>query len=492
YRFLAGLEERRDGITCNEAVHFYQLAVDELRLGLEDASRDLYPPADVFRLGVEHGLGAWGVAGGGGGGGGDGAGGLGYLPGGAAGGGGGGGGGGQGGPARGDMAFADDALLRAEAGDPSATMMIGYLHMVGSEEMGITPDFAKAEQQLMWKAVKNGDPGGYAYLAWMHHNGHIGGHLPPHMQPRLPDGGGKGADRPKGVGKLASRREGDLRAMAYALWGKERVEGTNVGRGVPATMTEEGGGAEGSAGGKGGSRSRGVKGGSGSGEEIGVDDGDDDNDDDNDYYGYSDDGRGQPAAGGEGSRELMPGEDMWGGEASEESWEWETIGGGVSGAIAAADLYVDGFKKAGDPACATGLADMWLHGEYSDTRDGRGAGGKYAMLQAYLLFTQALEMGKKFGEPQTIAALRIGSMFQHGLVPYLGYNTTEALSYYQESADNGGMDAILVLADLHLAGFNGALEKSCKKAVGLYQKYANLCIKDGALAHGRLTFEQGQ
>lgn len=46
--------------------------------------------------------------------------------------------------------------------------------------------------------------------------------------------------------------------------------------------------------------------------------------------------------------------------------------------------------KAGDPACATGLADMWLHGEYSDTRDGRGAGGKFAMLQAYLLFTQAL------------------------------------------------------------------------------------------------------
>lgn len=30
---------------------------------------------------------------------------------------------------------------------PSATMMMGYLYMVGSEEkMGITPDFAKAEQ----------------------------------------------------------------------------------------------------------------------------------------------------------------------------------------------------------------------------------------------------------------------------------------------------------------------------------------------------------
>lgn len=196
----------------------------------------------------------------------------------------------------------------------------------------------------MWKAVRNGDPGGYAYLAWMHHNGHIGGHLPPHLQPRLPDGGGEGDERAKGGGKLASRREGDLRAMAYALWGKERVEGTNVGRGVPATMTEGGGSTGGPAGGKGGSRSRGGKGGSGSGKELGVDDGDDDYDDDNDYYGYSDDGRGQRAAGGEGGRELMPGEDMWGGEASEESWEWETIGGGVSGAIAAADLYVDGFK----------------------------------------------------------------------------------------------------------------------------------------------------
>ncbi|CAN0417572.1 unnamed protein product, partial [Ectocarpus fasciculatus] len=65
YRFRAGLEEEKEGLTCNEAVHFYQLAVDELRLGLEDASQDLYPPAEVFRLGVEHGLGAWGVAGGG-------------------------------------------------------------------------------------------------------------------------------------------------------------------------------------------------------------------------------------------------------------------------------------------------------------------------------------------------------------------------------------------------------------------------------------------
>ena len=33
---------------------------------------------------------------------------------------------------------------------------------------------------------------------------------------------------------------------------------------------------------------------------------------------------------------------------------------------------------------------MWLHSEYSDTRDGRGAGGKWSMLQSYLLFWQSL------------------------------------------------------------------------------------------------------
>ncbi|CAN0209436.1 unnamed protein product, partial [Hapterophycus canaliculatus] len=101
------------------------------------------------------------------------------------------------------------------------------------------------------------------------------------------------------------------------------------------------------------------------------------------------------------------------------------------GAIAAADLHVEGIR-AGDPACGTGLADMWLHSEYSDTRDGRGAGGKWAMMQAFLLFKKALDMGKQYGEPQTIAALRLGSMFQHGLVPYLGYNATEAVAYYRE------------------------------------------------------------
>lgn len=42
------------------------------------------------------------------------------------------------------------------------------------------------------------------------------------------------------------------------------------------------------------------------------------------------------------------------------------------------------------------------------------------------------EMGRTFGEPQTIAALRLGSMFQYGSVPYVGVNITAAVEYYQE------------------------------------------------------------
>ena len=43
------------------------------------------------------------------------------------------------------------------------------------------------------------------------------------------------------------------------------------------------------------------------------------------------------------------------------------------------------------------------------------------------------DMGKRYGDPQTIAALRLGSMYEHGLVPYIGVNTTEALEFYQEA-----------------------------------------------------------
>ncbi|CAN0373964.1 unnamed protein product, partial [Laminaria digitata] len=249
----------------------------------------------------------------------------------------------------------------------------------------------------MWKAIRNGEIGGYAYLAWMHHNGHIGDHLPPRQQPVLPDGGGR--DDPRALNKepgwvAGPKPENDLRELAFAVWGKERLSKTRWGAGVAR-------------------------------EGEGGDDGDDD---------YGGDGEEEGEDGGgwrEGRGPTREGEDAWGGHESGESWDWEVVGGGVSGAIAAADLYVKGFN-AGDPACGTALADMWLHSEYSDTRDGRGAGGKWAMMQAYLLFWQSLEMGRQFDEPQVTAALRLGGMFQHGHVPFLGVNLTKAVEYYKE------------------------------------------------------------
>lgn len=38
----------------------------------------------------------------------------------------------------------------------------------------------------------------------------------------------------------------------------------------------------------------------------------------------------------------------------------------------------------------------------------------------------------------------------------------------------------------------GALKKSCEASAKLYKKYADLCIKDQALAFGRVAFEDGQ
>lgn len=351
----------------------------------------------------------------------------------------------------------------------------------------------------MWKAVRNGDPGGYAYLGWMHHNGHIGGHLPPHTQPRLPDGGAHTDDRAanKRPGWTPDpRSEEDLLEAAVAYWGEARVGRSNAGRGVG---TEDGGGAPGGRGGGGLGRfwqatatggGDGGSGGGGGGRRRGPD-----------GEGYVKEGGGGGGESmrrrweegddgdGHGGPSLRPGEDVWGGTASEESWPWETIGGGVSGAIAAADLYLEGFRvrvgfvagcffasawtvwgsreaiereteregegsseivswrfwlavagaavevlalacllcssalpsgiksherfdivvcshspahqrhdhrrrdyryQAGDAACGTALGDMWLNGEYSDTRDGRGAGGKWAMLQAYILYQKAL------------------------------------------------------------------------------------------------------
>lgn len=52
-------------------------------------------------------------------------------------------------------------------------------------------------------------------------------------------------------------------------------------------------------------------------------------------------------------------------------------------------------------------------------------------------------MGKLYGEPQTTAALRLGTMFHYGLVPFLGHNATEALAYYQEVSLAGLRGALL-------------------------------------------------
>lgn len=41
-------------------------------------------------------------------------------------------------------------------------------------------------------------------------------------------------------------------------------------------------------------------------------------------------------------------------------------------------------------------------------------------------------MGRQFEEPQVTAALRLGGMFQHGHVPYMGVNLTKAVEYYTE------------------------------------------------------------
>lgn len=157
----------------------------------------------------------------------------------------------------------------------------------------------------MLKAIKAGEIGGYAYLAWMHHNGHIGGHLPASRQPVLPEGGGP--DDPRALNKEPDwvpgpKPEHQLRELALAVFGKAKLERTRWGAGV-------------------------------------VKEGEGDHDEGNGYGGQEN---------GDGWREgrapTREGEDMWGGRESGESWNWEVSGGGVSGAIAAADLYVKGFN----------------------------------------------------------------------------------------------------------------------------------------------------
>lgn len=46
--------------------------------------------------------------------------------------------------------------------------------------------------------------------------------------------------------------------------------------------------------------------------------------------------------------------------------------------------------QAGDPACGAAPGNISLRAEYSDTRDGRRAGVKWAFLQAFILFQKAL------------------------------------------------------------------------------------------------------
>lgn len=79
------------------------------------------------------------------------------------------------------------------------------------------------------------------------------------------------------------------------------------------------------------------------------------------------------------------------------------------------------------------------------------------------------EKGKQYGEPQTTAALRLGSMFHFGMVPFLGHNATEALAYYQEvSREETAAGAVLLgvinvcfsLADTQIRSVQRAARKA--------------------------------
>ena len=203
--------------------------------------------------------------------------------------------------------------------------------------------------QLMWKAIRNGEIGGYAYLAWMHHNGHIGDHLPAHLQPVLPDGGGR--DDPRALNKepgwvARPKPESELRELAFAVWGKNRLTKTRWGAGVAREGESEAG--------------------------------DDEDDEDEDY---DDDEEEEEEEDGDGWREgrgpTREGRDAWGGRDSGESWNWEVVGGGVSGAIAAADLYVKGFNVSWRRQVAGGAGGRGWGGGRGGERS--GGGGWFAM-----------------------------------------------------------------------------------------------------------------
>lgn len=135
----------------------------------------------------------------------------------------------------------------------------------------------------------------YSYLAWMHHNGYIGGHLPPHLQPPLPPGG---SDPVIAKSWPGIRTEEQMKEIALNLWGEETLAATSWGKG---RVSKASGG-----------------------------------------WGWRGWGAGRGNA--EGGLPLKEGEDFWRGEESPETWNWEVARGGVSGAIAAADLYLKGFQ----------------------------------------------------------------------------------------------------------------------------------------------------
>lgn len=163
--------------------------------------------------------------------------------------------------------------------------------------------------------MRSGEYRAYIYLAWMHHHGSIGGHLPPELQPTLPPGGDPSDPRAAANlegGEWPMSEEG-MRSLALKRWGPEQLEKTRGGKGVADAD-------DGSVGG-------GVGGGTRWGRAGGM------------------------AGGGD---VLRSGEDAWGGEESNDAWKWEVTGGGVSGAIAAADLYLEGFEVSGKGICQTG------------------------------------------------------------------------------------------------------------------------------------------
>lgn len=134
--------------------------------------------------------------------------------------------------------------------------------------------------QLMWQAIKGGESRAYAYLGWMHHHGHIGGHAPPDEQPEVPSDNNW---EPKSEYELlseASKRWGGWLFDRELHKSTEKVKARTAGKAIDKEQQHE------------------------------------------DVV------------------ELKPGEDIWGGIGGEDViFDWVLLGGGVSGAKKAALLY---------------------------------------------------------------------------------------------------------------------------------------------------------